>query len=108
MEASQIQQKLGRQLRFQPVCTVADVTAAGRIDEPKEGGDDVHLPVTADRQDPLDVGHSCCHDDFVGHDQLTHDMKLVIRQLNNLGDDAVAVCLAKGRIVERLEPQRAV
>ncbi len=103
VEASQIQQKLGRRLRYQPVCTVGDVTAAGSVDEAKEGGDNVHLPVTADRQDPLDVGHSCRHGDFVGHDQLPHDMKLAIRQLNNLGDDAVAVCLAKGRIVEAVE-----
>ena len=57
VKASQIQQKLGRRLRYQPVCAVGGVTAAGRVDEAKEGSDDVHLPVTANRKDPLDVGH---------------------------------------------------
>ncbi len=81
------------------MCTVGDVTAAGGVDEAKEGGDNENLPVAADCQDPLDVGHGCRHGDF----QLPHDMELVISQLNNLRDDAVTVRLAKGRIVEAVE-----
>jgi hypothetical protein len=82
------------------VCAVGDVTAAGGVDEAKEGGDNEDLPVSADCQDPLDVGHGCRHGDFVGHNELPHDMELVIGQLDNLRDDAVTVRLAKGGIVE--------
>jgi len=35
-------------------------------------------------------------------------MELVVRQLDNLGDDAITVCLAKGRIVEAVEHNRSL
>ncbi len=77
MEASQIQKKLSRRVRYQPVCAVGDVTAAGGVDEAKEGGDNEDLPVAADCQDPLDVGHGCRHGDFDGQNELPHDMLYV-------------------------------
>ncbi len=79
------------------------LTAAELVDVAEEGSDDRDLPPTTDRQDPLKVCDSGRHGNLVSNDDLTHHVVLVVRQLGDGSNDAVAISLAEGRIVKTVD-----
>jgi hypothetical protein len=73
------------------VSTVSGFSAAGVVDEAKERSDDEHFPVTADGQDPLEVGDGRRHGDLVGHNDLAHHVELVVREFGNLSNNSITI-----------------
>jgi hypothetical protein len=66
------------------VGTMRLLTAAELVDVAEEGGDDINLPPSTDRQDPLQVCDSGHHGNLVSHDDLTHHVVFVVRQLGDV------------------------
>ncbi len=95
--------KLESGIRNLPVGAVPDYVAAGEVDVTEERRYNKHLPVAAHRQDPLQVGDCCRHGYLVGGNQLAHHVILVVIQLHDLRDHAIAVSLAEGRIVQAIK-----
>jgi hypothetical protein len=92
--------QLGGRVRDRPVGAVSGNFAAGFVDVAKERGDDRHLPVAADSQNPLEIGDGRRHGDFVSDDDFTNYVEFVVGEFDDLGNNTIAVRLAERRIVQ--------
>jgi hypothetical protein len=102
VETHKVEMKLESGIRNLPVGAVPDIVAAGGVDVAEERCNNKHLPVAAHCQDPLQVGDCRRHGCLVGYDELAHHVVLVVLQLCDLRDHAIAVSLAEGRVVQAI------
>jgi len=78
VKPAQVQKQLGGRVRDQLVGAVRQVSTAGIVDVAEERGDDEHLPLPANRQDPFQVGDGRRQGNLVSDDDFTNHVVLVV------------------------------